>query len=83
MTTRATNATRTTSKASVEKRRANALSKRANEAAASKSRSVPTSFRLPEDLVRELQDFVYSERNVEHLNRTEIVIRAIRGYIEK
>lgn len=37
----------------------------------------PTSFRLPPELKEALNNYVYSEKNTEHLTKTQIVIEAI------
>lgn len=78
MTTRTKNTVKPRNTAA---KRENALSRKANERAAAKSTTLPTSFRLSADLLEDLKAYVYSDRNVGHLTRTQIVEAAIRQYI--
>ena len=77
------------SKSRRETARADAMRRTVNHQATTekivpvKQRSTPTSFRLPADLIAELEAFTYSDRNTRHLNRTQIVTEAIREYIRK
>lgn len=77
------------SKSRRETARADAMRRSVNHQATTekivpvKQRSTPTSFRLPADLIAELEAFTYSARNTRHLNRTQIVTEAIREYIRK
>lgn len=80
MTTRTTRKA-TGTRAATERKRANALSKAANESAAVKAATLPTSFRFPAELMQQLDAFVYSDRNTQHLKRTKVVEAAIRAYI--
>lgn len=46
------------------------------------SKSNPTSFRLPADLLEALRRYVYSDANTEGLNRTQVVEQAISEFIK-